>query len=211
VESQPRRATDLRRTLIVYRAWIWSGIAACLIGFLFAAVLTNFVWNNKELSELGGLLAPANDPTPPTPCDLEDGELGLLFGDSVSAKSKLFPLTVIAVNGKPAVVIDRNPDDTINLSLELRSRDDKVILRLNKNQFVVAPGNYLSRTRPDKSTLVVEDPYGKRVIIRYMNKHIFSLSGGLTFGNRTIDLNKDIRISQMCFDVVSRSGVINIQ
>ncbi|HEY3615684.1 MAG TPA: hypothetical protein VGK96_02660 [Candidatus Sulfotelmatobacter sp.] len=196
-----RKQSDLKRAIVIYRFWMWGGVITCVAGVALSVLFTNFVWERKELSELGGLLVPANDPNPSSYCSLGANELGIEFGE-MSAKAKYFPVDIIQLYGEPAVTIDKNQDGTINLSLELTGSDHKVMLSLDRNSFKIPPGNYLSMRRPDRSTVTIDDAYNNQVRIRYLNPHYFSVKGRLMFGGETIDLIKDIPLlpPHTCFD-----------
>jgi len=164
--------------------------------------MTNAIQTARELSELGGILIPANDPEAASPCGiLNPDELALYVGN-MAAKAHRFPLTVLKIAQRPAIVIDRNQDGSINLSMDVRTRDNRVVLRINRNGFEIAPGNYLAMKRPDRSTIIIEDPYGNKMMIRYMNQHTFRASGKLSYVDRTIDLEGNIPISGVCVDVL---------
>jgi hypothetical protein len=150
-----------------------------------------------------GVLIPANDPEPlGKPCALTDDELGIYIGNGFSVKAHRFPLSVVTIAERPVVVIDRNQDGSVNLSMDIRSEDGKIIARLSKNEFVVNQNNYLSMKRPDRSSLIIVDQYGNEVLrARYLNRRAFRVTGRLNSAGRTVDLS-DSYIHNICFDIL---------
>jgi hypothetical protein len=133
---------------------------------------------------LHGRLVPANDPETPNLCNLVDDELGLYFGN-MQVKASRFPLTLIKTANKPTVVIDRKRDNSLNLSLDVRSTDGRIIARLEGNVFLINQNNYLSMRRRDRSSLSVTDQHGTEVLYaRYLNKRTFKLSAHLISDGR---------------------------
>lgn len=184
-----------------YRAWKWGVPLLMILAFLSSLKLASNIKLARELSLLHGALIPANDPDPPNLCNLVDDELGLYFGN-MQVKASRFPLTVIKIADKPAVVMDRNPDHSLNLSLDVRSKDGRIIARLDRNVLTVNQNNYLSMERKDLSSLSVTDQEGRQVLnARYLNRQAFKLSAYLISDGRTVDLST-IPISGICLGIV---------
>jgi len=183
-----------------WRGWryvISSSVVVLFTALSFTAYSKNV---ERELSGLHGRLVPANDPDPPNLCNLVDDELGLYFGN-MQVKASHFPLTVIRIAGKPAVVMNRNADHSLSLSLDVRSADGKIIARLDGNVFMVNQNNYLSMERKDRSSLSVTAQDGREVLhARYLNRHAFKLSAYLISDGRTVDLSA-IPISNVCLGI----------
>ena len=185
---------------VFYRAWKWGIPLVMGLVFLYSIQRTQRIELARELSLLHGALAPANDPDPPNLCSLVDDELGLYFGN-MQVKASRFPLTVVRIAGKPAIIMDRNADHSLSLSLDVRSADGRIIARLDRNILTVNPNNYLSMERKDRSTLSVTDQNGIEVLhARYLNRRSFKLSAHLISEGRTVDLSS-IPISGVCLGI----------
>jgi hypothetical protein len=183
-----------------WKAWRYA-ISLSVIALFSALSLRAYTKSvERELSLLHGTLAPANDPDPPNSCNLVNDELGLYFGN-MQVKASRFPLTVIKIADKPAVVMDRNADHSLSLSLDVRSADGRIIAKLERNVLTVNQNNFLSMERKDRSTLSVTDQNGMEVLhARYLNRHAFKLSAHLISEGRTVDLST-IPISGMCLKI----------
>ncbi len=183
-----------------WRAWRYA-ISLSVVVLFFALSFRAYSKNvERELSLLHGGLVPANDPDTPNLCNLVDDELGLYFGN-MQVKACRFPLTVIRIAGKPAVVMDRNADGSLSLSLDVRSKDGRIIAKLDKNVLTINQNNYLSMERKDRSSLSVTDQNGREVLrARYLNRRAFKLSAYLISDGRTVDLST-IPISGLCLGI----------
>jgi hypothetical protein len=199
--KQRKRGRNTARERIFYRIWQWVGCAACLLFLFLSIAFTHFTWNKKDLSQMGGILVPANDPDPiGGQCTIGEDEVGLYLGN-YSAKTARFPVTAVQVGGKPLVVLDRNQDGSIALSVDVLSDDGRVIVRIDKNGFTVNPNNYLAVKRLDRSSLVITDQYGMEVLnARFVNKKAFQLSARLRSSGVTVDLAAQ-PINRICFAV----------
>ena len=115
-----------------------------------------------------------------------------------------FPHTVLQVKGQSVVSIDRLEDGSVVLSVEMRDTSNRIIARLNKNGFVVNSGYALYMLRPDKSTVIIEDQYGKEVLnARFLNRQAFRLSGVLQYKTTAFPLELP-NFKNSCF---SNNGV----
>jgi hypothetical protein len=183
----------------------WYRFGLPLLFFLpaFLAIMygTYTLQVKAELSQLEGRLYPADDPDPPGPCPVTGTELALYFG-RMAVVADRFPLTVIKIASKPAVVMDRNADGSLNLTLDVRSSDGRIIARLQHNGFVINQNNYLSMERKDRSSLLVKDQHGNEVLsARYMNPHAFRLSAYFVSEGRSVNI-EDVPIHGVCLEIL---------
>lgn len=197
-----RNSSDLKKARMKY---LISKYAVCLLLVMCFAglILANHsIRIQKELSQMYGVLFPANDPDPAdkSVCAVAENEVGLYLGN-YSVKTAKFPVTAIQIAGKPAVVMDRNPDGSMVLSINIRSADGKVIAMIDKNHFIVNPNDSLSMKRSDRSTLELMDQFGTEVLnARYLNKKSFRLDAKLYSSGIFVDLSAE-PITGVCFAV----------
>lgn len=183
-----------------WKAWRYAMSLTVIVLFSALSFRAYTKSVKRELSLLHGGLVPANDPDPPNLCSLVDDELGLYFGE-MQVKASRFPLTVIEIAKKPAVVMDRNADGSLSLSLDVRSKDGRIIAKLDRNVLTINQNNYLSMERKDRSSLSVTDQNGREVLrARYLNRRAFRLSAYLISYGRTVDLST-VPISGVCLGI----------
>jgi hypothetical protein len=189
--SRQRRS---RATWQDYRNYLLFIAIRCIgILVLFGSAMwgTHTMKYQLELSRLGGTLYAANDPDMLTgPCAPKGDEVALYVGTN-AVQTNLFPLTIIRISKVPAVVLDRNSDGSMALTMDVRSDDGKLIARLDRGTFTVNPNNYFSMKRKDRSSLLVVDQNGEEALnARYANPHFFLLSAQLHSGGRRVNLRQ---------------------
>ncbi len=152
----------------------------------FNAILTKqqqLFDHQQEFAEfLNGKLLPASDPMPPNIChQIQSNDVAVFLGTNAMVTNK-FPHTILQVQGQSVVSIDRLENGSVVLSVEMRDTSNRIIARLNKNGFVVNSSYALYMLRPDKSTIIIEDQYGKEVLnARFLNRQAFRLNGVLQY------------------------------
>jgi len=71
----------------------------------------------------------------------------------------------------------------------MRDTSNRIIARLDKNGFVVNNAYTLFMLRPDNSTVIIEDQFGKEVLnARFLNPGAFKLTGVLQYRERLVRL-----------------------
>ena len=135
-----------------------------------------------ELHQLHGVLVPADDPMPQNACGTIPSNAVVVFLGDVASVVQSFPHTVLSVHRQSVLTLERTDDGGIAVVVDIRSSDGKIVARLNRDGFLVNEHNSLEMKRIDKSSLVVEDEYGKEVLnARHLNKHAFRLTGILQY------------------------------
>jgi hypothetical protein len=142
--------------------------------------------HEEKLAEsLNGSLIPGKEPTPKTSCgDIPAGGALLTLGSEDQHNGSIvtkFPHIVLASrrNGvdSPVVTLDRDIKGTIFVLLDIRSRDGRIIARMDSDGFVVNRNAYLEMKK-DKNSLKITDEYGAEVLnVRYLNRSAISVSG----------------------------------
>ena len=147
--------------------------------------------HEQQLSEaLTGKLVPASDPMPENQCSpLEKDQVMMFLGDKSAHAVTTFPHTILRIAGKDVVSIDRSLTGALTILLEIRGEDSRIIARLNKGGFVINRNNELQITRPDKSSLIIEDQYGVEVLnVRYLNRQAFRLTAFLHYLGKPVQV-----------------------
>jgi hypothetical protein len=213
-----RKQANLRSAAVVYHLWQLGGSLACLAGLILAIFLTNFVWQAKELSQMEGVLVPANDPTPTNGCGTppSDGVIFIYGENGNGVVVRHFPHTIASVesHGKipectpscSILSVDRDAKTgLISVMMDVRSRDNKVIVKLDKDGFHVNPLNQFKLHRDDPSSLSVRDQEDNQALdIRYVNKHALTVDGILHVHGQEIRLYTR-GVANSCFKDATKS------
>lgn len=152
----------------------------------------------QGLTQLKGRLMPASDPTPPNSCAVAKGEVIVFVGLNGNAvKVRKFPHVILALRSVgPALSVDRDKDESVDILMDVKSTDGKIIARLNRDGFVINQNNFLEMKRPDKHSLIVVDQYGTEVLnVRYLNRQAIKLTALLNYPERG-PINLDFRGQQ---------------
>jgi hypothetical protein len=183
---------------------LWSGYAAFLILGLYAvAQIHERMYAETETS---GLLRPASEPTPPTPCSQIPKEaLILLLGISASYTTTSNH-TFLRVAGEDLLSISRKSGD-ITVSAKIYSADRKIVAQIIDNNFHINPSNYFRRERPDQHTLAIFDQRGERVLfIRYLNFSAVKILGKFHTARGIVQISEEEvlvpgmgRLTRFCF------------
>lgn len=192
-ERQKQNKSRLRAYKDTQRKYHVNKFTAPIIFCIVWLGVLYLIWDSQqeyELSQLHGILYPADDAVSGA-CTPQDGQLAVYLGP-VGFIGSGFPLTVLTVAGKPVLTIDKNADGSLALIADIRSADDRIIVRLDRNEFTVNQNNYLLlKPRTDKSSLIVVDQYGNEAInARFANPRSFKITGILHSSGRTIDIEK---------------------
>jgi hypothetical protein len=165
-----------------------------------------------ELSLMAGVLLPANDPSP-TICAPRNDELAV-YMDEKGFETAVFPQTIFSIRNVPVISIDRTSSGEVTLSLDIRSADGKLIVRMRNNRFQINKNNYFSMKRPDLSTLIVYDQNGAEVLnARFLNPHAFRLSAKIHSSGEFLDTDNipgfvtEAGVGSVCFEVVKGAKV----
>ena len=133
----------------------------------------------------GPLLA-GNDPTPPTAChgtSIPRGGLLMILGQSGVIGQGRGPFTPFRVGSCPAISLTRTAGG-LEVNAFGYDSDNNVVYRIRANVFNQIVGGFLTEHRPDRSTLVIGDDHGPRVMeIRYLNKDAVEISGTFRCGD----------------------------
>jgi len=173
-----------------YRAW-QVGTAALIVGFgIFCISKVYSIQIGRELSEMNGVLEPANAPDPPGPCNKDHPSALKLYFGGMSAVTEGEGFVMIALpppksneDYDPVLLgIDRLSDGNVALHANIFDRDGKPIARIDGNHFEISRNRLLdplSPPRKDRSTIVLTDEEGNTLQVRFVNKHSISFQGKL--------------------------------
>jgi len=148
----------------------------------------------QEMSEfLNGKLLPAEDPMPDTMCArmARGDDVLISFGTHGNGSiTNKFPHTIVAVEREPVIVVDRTDLGLLVLEVDMRDSENRIVAKLDRNGFVVNNKYTLYMLRPDKSTILIEDEYGKEVLrTRFSNPRAFSISGTLYYKGKSLPID----------------------
>ena len=160
----------------------WGVTVALLVIWFMCGWFVHFKQLEKELGSLHGWLTPANDPFPPNSCrDVPDDALLVYMGFATSYSTK-FPHTIIEVDKKPRLIIDRNSDNSVAVSVDIFGADGNIIAALEKNEFTINERNYFKMARKDRSSLSIVDNQKNEVLnVRYLNPRAIWINGVLRY------------------------------
>jgi hypothetical protein len=159
--------------------------------------------HEDQLAEsLNGTLVPGDEPTPPNICgNIPDGSVLLFLGGEARGNVEvvsIFPSVVmayapglpqgsIAFGASPntphfaAVSLVRLSDNRIAVLLDIRSDDGRIVVRMDRNGYVVNRNNILEiKKNPSKNPnrLTVFDTFGQVVLeVHYLNPRTIAISG----------------------------------
>lgn len=111
------------------------------------------------------------------------------------------PLTLVGLVRKPdtmlpVISLDALTDGSLVVIADIRDKDDKIIVRMDKNGFAINPNNYFSIKRPDKSTVIVLDQYGTEALrAHYSNPHSFRITGKFYSSGKLFDVSSAMTIN----------------
>jgi hypothetical protein len=157
-----------------------------------------FARQEQLAQALNGRLYPASDPTPANICrEIPQGAVILFLGDNAFVIWKFPHIVLHSRSLGPLVTLDRAPDGSITVLADVRSRDGRIIARMDQSGFVVNRNNLLE-IQETRSALSVVDEYGTEVLdARYLNPQAFKLSGVLHYQSRDIPLQSEF-MSRSC-------------
>jgi hypothetical protein len=150
----------------------------------------NKVGNTYNLNagpKLSDWLVPGKLPTPETKCPLPPLKFDvvqLFFGNSatfVPLKDAWFPHTVISVDEKPKLIINRDNKGRIALSVDIFDERGYIVAQIENNKFTINANNYFKMNRT-ANTLVVVDQRNQKVLdFTFLNPRAIQLEALLHF------------------------------
>jgi hypothetical protein len=136
-----------------------------------------------------GTLEPAHDPNPVNNQCMESNPNSIftvLFGSNTISIARL-PVTIVNIAGIDYFVLSRSENGTVTLSVSIPDTDGRIIAKIDQNSLHINPNRILDKERPDESTLIVRDEFGRTVLrVRYNNASYMTISGILNYQGRII-------------------------
>ncbi len=180
-------AAKAKRT---YRYWKYGGCVIMLAATIASEFLNRRTQVEAYLAKLEGRLYPGSEKVPHDGCNPTGKELAVYL-DNYAVAIEDFPQVLLTIHGVPVLAMDRSADGGINLTMTLTSEDGRVVVKMDKGEFVVNPNNILRMRRPDTSHLIVDDQKGNEMLnIDYMNRQNLSIRARLYQGSTYYDLSK---------------------
>lgn len=182
--SRQKRVTRWIR--IRFQIFKW-GVPTILVAVMIVCVWeTQSLQDQIELSKLNGRLYPDNESIPTHPCwHVTTRDSLLLFLGSAVGIADRFPAIVYLLNHEKVITLDRNQDGSLALSLILRSPDKRVVVSIDRGNFVINRNNFFTVNRRDRSSLEVVDQNGNSVLnLKFFNPRALWLNAempGMSF------------------------------
>lgn len=200
--KKKKQASNLKMARAQYHATKWSALIGIVSIFCICMYFTYDIQIAKELAELHGLLIPANDPYI-SGCEKTPSGLTINLG-KLALMTDVFPFPVIAADeaGKEdskqiLISLDKDSRGNLLVSSDVFDQDGKLIARISKNEFSVdEPSIFRTyKERPDRSTLVLTDHYGKRVLyVRFLNRSLVKILGTLFVSGNDLPVAKGVGV-----------------
>ena len=156
-----------------HKEWkAWRYAISLLVVVLFSALSFRSYTKSVELelSLLHGRLFPSEEATPANSCPDFKGDGVLILMGFVTSYVDQFPHTVLMVDKQPRLVVNRDADKSVWISLDIFGADGKIIASLDRDGFTVRERSYFKFTRKDRSSLTIVDEYKQEVLnVRYVN------------------------------------------
>jgi len=153
------------------------------------------VSHQEQLAEAQtGVLTPADQRLREGPCGGPPGSISVFLGNpeqNIIANTSRFPHVIIKSKTQGNVLaIDKNSDGSIAVIFDLRTKDGKIIARMNRDGFVINRNNTLE-IRKSRSKLSVVDLFGVEVlIVDYLNPNAINI--------KSVDLPSFKGSSRLC-------------
>jgi len=174
-----------------YYAWKYCILFVIMSVWIFAMLEVHKIQVGRELLAMNGVLLPANEKDPNGPCDsseLKPGWMKVYLG-GMEVETEGSSLAVIGIDKKypgykdyTLLGIDRLPDGSLALHAFILGDDQKVIAKIDHNNFEINRNKILdslSPPRKDKSTIAITDEDGNTMDVRYINPHSVAFAGRL--------------------------------
>jgi len=197
----------------------WS--TPCLLIIIAITVCTIILIHNysenKYLESDTGLLIPSDQPSPINHCPPYNYNFLLDVGSN-SVNVSRFPRDFLIMGDENVLSIDRDKTGNIDLSATIRGDDGRVVVTVENNELKINKNNYFTKSRPDRSTLIVRDQFNVEVInFVYLNPRAASITGMFRNGKFKINVAhdqmkidtpnvKDMTVAQECY----RGGIIRV-
>lgn len=187
--------------------WAWK--LGCFIGIIGICVASIFVVRlvqvGIELKKEEGKLYPADDPIPKNGCSgIAKDTSSFLFMGSETAIINKFPKTLIRKLGNDILVLDKNKDGSLAISLDVRSKNGDIIVQMIRGEFTINQTNRFKMERGDRSSLKVNDQKGNIALdVKYFNPRAIWIN----FNTDNIDIRGKIdEISGNCAGGLPEDG-----
>jgi hypothetical protein len=231
-----RKLSDLKASNLKYEVSRWGVVVIIVFFFAMCMYYAGVIQTGKELADLHGILIAANDSDPSPRCKTNNSEeVKINLGNTVVI-AEHFPFAAISVeeNGDdetriPLITLERDSHGRLIVTSDVVGQDGKLIARISENDFSVDEASIFRtyKERPDKSTLVLTDHYGNRMLyVRFLNQTSVKILGTLYFpkklsvatgagvsiddknGVETIDINPPMQFGNDCVENTMKGGIL---
>ena len=154
-----------------------SGLIVLLTGW--SIVWTYTEKEKYELKLTVNLLRPANEPIPNNACSsLVNETSSIVFLGPMPAVIRKFPKTIIRKLDQDILVVDKNDDGSLAVSLDIRNKNGDLIVQIIRGEFTTNPNNLFKMERyNDRSRLMIKDTKGNIALdLHFFNPHAMWLN-----------------------------------
>jgi hypothetical protein len=180
-----------------YRVHFLKVSAICAVIGIITLACIGWAYTEKrqyELRLLEGWLSPANDPIPANACDkAPEGALKILLGNFGAAYTTKFPATVLSIDAKPILTVDRNNKGELAISTDIYDQQDQIVTEIKDNKILIS-SDVFEHLRMDynRLTIVIKHKKEKVLDINYMNPKALKIFGIFrTPGSKTLRVPED--------------------
>ncbi len=165
-----------------HRDWgLWTSCAAVVL-----VVVAGFVWFQDRLWKADGeaktaLLIPGNAETPPLPpspsaADISASDVLLFLGKSVMYIRAL-PCRLITQDGEDMLLIERDEDNRLFVSLKAFDKNENAYLRITRNEVKTNEKNLFEESKSRHRLTITGTNLKKVFDIEYLNPRAIRLTG----------------------------------
>ncbi len=145
----------------------------------------------NKLTEKEGALVPGGSATPPNPCSKKTAAVYLYLG-GVGVFADTLPHTVIRLNQRDILVIDKDHNGNLLVSSEIFDERGDLVARIDKNKFLATPAS--PRIEKSISSLrIYEHTDTPLLSVEFLNKDSVRIGGSLhsADGSLQLTVNED--------------------
>jgi hypothetical protein len=166
---------------------------------LILITMAGIFWVNDiqvkyELSLPYGWLRPAKELTPPNAChDIPKGALTIILGNQTAYATK-FPITVMSINGKPVLTLDKNQAGEAAITTNIYDEKEWIVVKIKDNEIKIDNDVFSYDKHNGFNRLTIEIKYRKEMVldVHYLNPSTLKIMGIFRLpGNPTLRVTTD--------------------
>jgi hypothetical protein len=172
----------------------WAGIIVCAVATGAGVWFLLDYAKGKELAALSGTIVPGDEDAP-RPANALCGAMNAGGFDLILGGSHLYSpradRTIIQVDEERTLALSHE-NGRMALSMIVRSDDGKVVVEVEKGEFLINHNNYLKMKRPNEHELTVYDQNDNPVLeIKYLNPSALIVNADLRTKRHHIEITPE--------------------